>query len=84
MAETKRFDGDNKIIDYANALLGAIAEQGYCVRSQENFGSVDIYIHGIGTDECVLEVENTTNARKEKWNVRGKLTAALVPEKEEK
>jgi hypothetical protein len=76
-----QISGYEKIIKAANALLAAITEQGYCVRSQGDFGSVNIYLHGIGTRNKLV-VENITNA-KEKWRINGKLTAPLIAEKEE-
>ena len=76
-----QISGDEKIIKAANALLAAITEHGYCVRSQGDFGSVNIYLHGIGTRN-ELAVENITNA-KEGWRISGKLTAPLIAEKEE-
>jgi hypothetical protein len=74
----KRLDGDQRIIYLANELLRAITAQGYCVRSQGNFGHVDIFIHNIGTQNDLI-VETITN----RWFARGKLEAPLVPEKEE-
>jgi hypothetical protein len=77
----KQISGDEKIIKAANALLAAITEQGHCVRSQGNFGSVSVYAHFIGTNNTLV-VENLTNA-KEMWRIDGKLTAPLIAEKEE-
>ena len=76
-----QISGDEKIIKAANALLEAITEHGYCVRSQGDFGCVNIYLHGIGT-RSELAVESITNA-KEGWRISGKLTAPLIAEKEE-
>ena len=73
-------DGDKRIIKLTNKLLETITAQGYCVRSQGDFGHVNIYIHGIGTYNEVT-INNITNT-KQNWEVKGKLTTTLIPEKE--
>lgn len=80
-AKIKRIDGDERIIYLANELLKAITAQGYCVRSQKDFAHVDISAYQIGTVND-LNVWSLGNAR-QKWEVAGKLTAPLIPEKEE-
>lgn len=76
-----QISGDEKIIKAANALLAAITEHGYCVRSQGDFGSVNIYLHGIGKHNDLV-VTSPSNA-KVGWRISGKLTAPLIAEKEE-
>lgn len=78
----KRVDGDERIIYLANELLKAITAQGYCIRSQGNFGHVDIWSHFIGTDN-EMYLDSMANAREQKWRVAGKLTANLIPERDE-
>lgn len=81
--------GDEKIIMLANKLLEAITAQGYCVRSQGDFASVCIgafWLNNNAPSEShnrVLELNSICNARGQKWSVRGKLTAPLIPERDE-
>jgi hypothetical protein len=68
---------DKKIIRLANKLLKAITKQGYCVKTKKDFGTINIWLHDIGTKNY-LEVENIRNG----WSVHGELTAPLVQEEE--
>lgn len=72
----KPLNGDMKILKCANELLKALTEQGYCVKSQGDYGNVNIWVHGIGSYNRVI-VENEINIKKG-WRVRGKLTAPLI------
>jgi hypothetical protein len=71
--KANKLDADERISFLANELIKAIKESGRTIAHPEianDYGSLDINAHWIGTEKAVVYVENIQN----KWKVTAKPT----------
>jgi hypothetical protein len=70
--KTKRLNADERIGFLANALIKELKASGRSIEDShisEGFGSLDIYVHRLNTEDASMNIENTG-----KWRVEVKPT----------